>query len=149
MLAIAKLTVSHTFQQVEVFLNATVAVRAVLTRFGQCAAVGANFVGAQAVNIGKSHFNQLNRGRIQPLEIIRRMCESVIPIEPQPANVTLDGLDILLTFLARIGIVESQKRTASRLGCYTEVQANRHDVADMQIAVWFRRESSHNFCVLA
>ncbi len=47
----------------------------------------------------------------------------------------MDGIDILLLFLLRIGIVEAQVGLAAELVREPEVDADRLGVADMQIAV--------------
>ena len=62
-----------------------------------------------------------------------------MPVEPQPSDVVLNGLDIFRIFGGRIGIVESQVTDAARgVVCQAEVQADRFRVTDMEIAVWLR-----------
>ena len=52
MLAVGELAATHAAEQVEVLLDTAIAIRAVLARLRQCAAVLANLLGAQAVHIG-------------------------------------------------------------------------------------------------
>ena len=78
-----------------------------------------------------------------------------MPVEPQPSDVVLNGLDIFRIFGGRIGIVESQVADAARgVVRYAEVQADRFRVTDMEIAVWLgwkaRNDSAAMFagCVI-
>ena len=62
------------------------------------------------------------------------------PIEAEPAHVGHDGVDEFLFFLGRVGVVEAQiAHTAEFLGD-AEIQADRLGMADVQIAVGFRRK---------
>ncbi len=63
------------------------------------------------------------------------------PIETEPAHVALDGIDIFLLFLGRIGVVEPQMAAAAEFLGDAEVQADRLGVADMQIAVRLGRKA--------
>src|SRR5262249_34023333 len=55
----------------------------------------------------------------------------------------LDGVDIFLLLLDRIGVVEAQMTTAAELLRHAEVENDRLGVADMQIAVRLRRKAGH------
>jgi hypothetical protein len=59
----------------------------------------------------------------------------VAPVIAQPADVFLDGVDIFLLFLDRIGVVEAQVAAAAEFLGDAEVQPDRLGVADMQVAV--------------
>ena len=63
------------------------------------------------------------------------------PVEAEPAHVALDGVDIFLLLLGRIGIVEAQVTAAAEFLGDAEIQADRLGVADMQIAVRLRRKA--------
>ena len=63
------------------------------------------------------------------------------PIEAEPAHVGLDGVDIFLLFLGRIGVVETQIAMAAEFLGDAEIQRDRLGVADMQITVRLRREA--------
>ena len=71
------------------------------------------------------------------------------PIEAEPAHVALDGVDIFLLFLDRIGIVETQMAAAAEFLGDAEIQADRFGVADMEIAVRLRRKPSDDGLVPA
>lgn len=68
-----------------------------------------------------------------------------MPIEPQPSDVALNGLDIFKVFGGWIGVVESQMADAAR-GVIrdAEVQTNRFRVTDMEIAVWLGWETRND-----
>ena len=70
------------------------------------------------------------------------------PVEAEPAHVGLDGVDVFLLFLGRIGIVEAQMAAAAEFLGDAEIQADRLGVADMQIAVRLRRKARDNLGVL-
>ena len=63
------------------------------------------------------------------------------PIEAKPAHVALDGVDIFLFFLGRVGVVETQIAVAAEFLGDAEIQADRFGMADMQIAVRLRRKA--------
>ena len=71
------------------------------------------------------------------------------PIEAEPAHVALDGVDIFLLFLGRIGVVEAQMTAAAELLGDAEVETDRLGVADMQIAVRLGREAGDDRLVPA
>ena len=63
------------------------------------------------------------------------------PVEAEPAHVALDGVDIFLLFLGRIGVVETQMAAAAEFLGNAEIQADRLGVADVQIAVRLGRKA--------
>ena len=66
-----------------------------------------------------------------------------IPSETQPAHVVLNGVDILLLFLGWVRIVEAQVAASAEFSRHAKVQTDRLRMADMQIAVRFRRKPCH------
>ena len=148
-LAFGKLALEHATKQLQIFFHAAVAMRAVLPRLGQRTPVFADFIGAEAVDVRDTHFDQFDGRLVETIEIVGRMCQPVAPVEAQPAHVILDCLDVLGTLFARVRVVEPQEGAPARLGGNTEVQADRHDVPDMQVTVRLRRKTGHDFLVLA
>jgi len=69
------------------------------------------------------------------------------PVEAQPPDVTLDGIDEFLLLLHRIGVVEAQVAAPAEFRCDPEVQADRLGVPDMQVAVRFGRDRVTTVCV--
>ena len=63
------------------------------------------------------------------------------PIETEPAHVALDGVDIFLRFLGRVGVVETQMAMAAEFLRDAEIETDRLGMADMEIAVRLRRKA--------
>src|SRR4051812_25151064 len=80
-------------KQVEALFNGPVAKRAVPARFGECAAIGANLVRAQAVDIRLIPFDELQGKLIEAFEIVRRVVQG-IPLKSEPGNVLLDCVNV-------------------------------------------------------
>ncbi len=85
--------------------------------------------------------DEVHGPRIQRLEVVGRVEQVVAPVEPEPADVGLDGVDVLLLLLLRIRVVEAQVAVAAELRGDAEVEADRLGVADVQIAVGLRWEA--------
>jgi hypothetical protein len=81
---------------------------------------------------------------IELLEIVRRVIEVLAPVEAEPAHVGLDGVDILLLLLGRVGVVEAQMAAPAELLGNAEVQADRLGMADVEIAVRLRWKARHH-----
>ena len=64
----------------------------------------------------------------------------VAPVEAEPPDIALDGVDELLLFLDRVGVVEPQVTASAVLFRHPEVQADRLGVAQVQVAVRLRRK---------
>ena len=63
------------------------------------------------------------------------------PIEAQPVDILLNRVYIFCIFLHRIGVVKTQVGLATILLCQSEINADRLGMADVQVAVGFRRET--------
>ena len=147
--AVPEFARAHAPEQVHILRDAAITIRAVRAGLGQGSAVRANFLGTQRVHVRESHFNEFFGRLVQLLEIVRRVRQAVSPVETEPVHVLLDGVDVFLLFLVGIGVVIPQVGTSARLGGDAEIQAYRHDVADVQIAVGLRRKPRNDFVVLA
>ena len=140
---------AHPREQIEVLVDRAVAVRAVRARLGQRAAVGANLVGREAVDVRLALLDQLDRELVEPLEVVRREQQRV-PREPEPRDVFLDRVDVLDILLGRVGVVEAQVAGAAGLFGDAEVEADRLGVADVEVAVRLGRKARrHPPAVLA
>src|SRR6185436_12846390 len=78
---------------------------------------------------------------IELLEIIRGVVKVLAPIEAEPAHVALDGVDIFLLFLGRVGVVEAEMTAAAELLGDAEIEADRLGMADMKVAVGLGRKA--------
>ena len=117
-----------------------IAVRAVLARLAQRAAMRADFVGRQVADVRLAVLDQLDRPIVELLEIVGRVEQPVLPVAAEPADVVDDRIDVLLLFLGRVRVVEPQVELAAVLLREAEVQADALGVADVQIAVRLRRK---------
>jgi hypothetical protein len=65
----------------------------------------------------------------------------IAPVEPQPADVALDGIGEQLLLLHRVGVIEPQMTGAPQFPSDAEIQADRFGVSQMQESVRLRREA--------
>ena len=100
------------------------------------------------VDIGVAGLDQALGPVVQPLEIVGGVEEVGSPVVAEPVHVGLDGIDIFLLFLGRVGVVEAQMAAAGEFLRDAEIERDRLGVADVQIAVRLRRESGHDPAVL-
>jgi len=136
---------SHASKEVKIFIDGTVARGAVLSRLSQGAAIGTHLFGRQRVDVREAFPDQLYGKLVESFEVIRGKEHLLVPVEPQPSDVVLNGLYIFRIFGGRIGIVKSQVADAAwGVVCQAEVQADRFRVADMEIAVRLRWKARHD-----
>ena len=138
--AVGKLALAHTLKQIEVLLDAAVAVGTVLAGFGEGAAMLANLFGGEVIDVSLAGLDQLHGPLEELIEVVGGIAEA-LPVEAEPAHVLLDGVDVLLLFLLGVGVVEAQVGFAAELVGQAEVEADGLGVADVQIAVWLRRKA--------
>src|SRR4051812_13508684 len=72
-----------------------------------------------------------------------------LPFEAEPAHGFLDGVDVFLLFLRRIGVVEAKVTAPAVLLGQAEVEADRLGMAEMQVSVRLRRKARDDFLVPA
>src|SRR5207342_619333 len=133
-LTVNELPRPHPGEEVEIFVDRSVAVRAVAAGVGERTAILANLFRGQTVDIGLPLPDQLDGVPINPLEVIRRK-QQLGPGEAEPRHVFLYCVDILDVFLGRIGVVETQVAGPASVLGDTEVQADRFGVADVKVTV--------------
>ena len=78
---------------------------------------------------------------VQLLEVVGRVEQVVAPVEPEPAHVGLDGIDVRLLLLLGVGVVEPEVAAAAELARDAEVEGDRLRVADVEVAVGLGREA--------
>src|SRR5579863_3886558 len=92
------------------------------------------------VHISFAGLDQLHRPGIKLVKIVGGI-EQTIPVEAEPANVLLNGFDILHPFLGGIGIVEAQIGVSAKLVGESEIEVDRLGMSNVQVAVGFGREA--------
>ncbi len=89
-------------------------------------------------------------GKIIELRVVIR-CEKEMfaPVETKPANRLLDRCDELHVLGLGVRVVHAQVALAAEFACNPEVQADRLGMANVQIAVWLRREARGDAATVA
>ena len=138
-----KLAVCHTSEKVEIFFNASVAIRRIFARLGERTPVFFDFVSRKVIDISPALFDELDCAIVDEVEIIA--CKiNIVPIKAEPLNIFLNRLDILGVLFNGVGIVKTEVANAVVFVFHAEVDANCLCVADMQIAVGLGRETGLN-----
>ncbi len=133
--AIRELALAHALEQVQVLGYRAVAIRAFDPRLGECAAVLADLVGAEVIDVRFALLDQADSPGIELVEVIGSEVQAVFPIEAQPADVVDDRIDVLDLFLGGIGVIEAQVVFAAVLLRHAKVQADGFGVTDVQVTV--------------
>ncbi len=147
--ALGELAVLHAKEEIHVLLRRAVAIGGVLARLLERAAVGAHLLLGQVVHIRKAAADQV-AGVLKDLVVLLAGVVDRAVFKAEPVDVVLDGLDELFLFLGGVGVVKAQVAHAAELFSRGEIDGQRLDVTDMQIAVGLRREARlHAAAVLA
>ncbi len=94
-------------------------------------------LGGQVADVGLAGPDQLHGPLVELFEVVGGIEQPIFPVEPEPAHILLDRLDVLVLFLGRIRVVEAQIAQAAVLGRQAEVQADALGMPDVQVAVRF------------
>ena len=121
--AVGKFAGAHALEQVEVLVNAAVAIGAFLTQFRERTTILAHFLGAQVVNVGLARLNELNRPLVELVEVVGCVVET-FPLPTEPFDIANDGIDVFLLLFLRVGVVEAQVRMAAELRRQSKVQVS-------------------------
>lgn len=148
-ISVLELAGPHAAEEVEVFLCTALTKRTVPPRLGQRAAHRAHLLERGVVDIGFTRPDQVLGPLVELLEIVRGVIEVLAPVEAEPAHIALDGVDVLLLLLRRIGVVEAQVAAAAELPGHSEIQADRLSMADVEVAVRLRWKTRDHRLVAA
>ena len=108
--------------------------RAFGTGLGEGAALAADFFERLAVDVGEALVDQEAGPLVELLEVIGGEVQFV-PLEAKPADVVLDGFDVLGLFGGGVCVVEAEVAFAAELAGDAEVETDRLGVADVEVAV--------------
>ena len=139
--AVRKLPGAHAAEEIQIFLHAAVAVRALAAGLGERAAIFADLLGGEVVHIGLAHFDELFGVFVELFKIVGGVEFAVLPVPAQPAHVLADGLHVFGLFLGGIGVVKAQIAEAAELLGHAEIETDGLGVPEVQIAVGLRREA--------
>ena len=139
--AIRELASAHALEQIEIFCGAAIAIRRILAGLGERATIRPHLVGRDRIDVGDALVDQADGKGEKLFVVIRRVILAFAPVEPEPAHVVFDRIDVFDVFFDRIGVVEAEVAVAAEFLRDPEIEADRLSVADVQIAVWFGREA--------
>ena len=142
--AVRELPPAHAGEQVPVLRRGAVAVGALPARLGHRAAAFAYGRLAQAANVGAAPLDELDGKAVEFVEVVRGVVQAAAPVEPQPADVVLDGLCVEGVLLGRVGVVEAQVAASAELLGDPEVEADGLGVADVEEPVGLGRKARHH-----
>ena len=140
--AIIELALPHPGKHVQIFFHCTASIGTIGARFGKCSTEHPYLISVQAANVGVAGLDEIDSERIELLEIIGGIEQTVAPVESQPANIVNDRFHVLRGLARRVRIVQPEIAGAVVLLGKAEVETNRLGVSDMKIAIWFRWKSS-------
>ena len=138
--AVGELARPHPREQVQALLDGAIAPRAGDARLGERPAVLADLVRGQVVDVRLAGADEVDGPVVELPEVVGGVVEVLAPVEAEPVHIRLDGIDVLLLLLGRVGVIEAQVATTAELLRDAEVQADRLGMADMQVAVGLRWE---------
>ena len=141
---------AHFLEQAQAFLRGAVAPGRILARLRQGAAVFAHLLLRQLVHVRKAAANQVHGVLIALFVVFRCEEQPAVPGKAQPADVVHDAFDELRFLLGGVGIVKAEVAQPAIALRGDEIDVHGLGVADVQVAVGFRREAGmHPSAVLA
>ncbi len=140
MRAVGEFAGAHATQQVEIFRDRAIAIRARRAGRRHRATSRADLLFVLRIDVRLALQHQRFGDLVQLLEIVRRV-EEVVPLEAQPLHVTLNRFHVTHVFRGRIRVVEAQVTGAAELPSDAEVQADRLRMTHVQKAVRLGRET--------
>ena len=81
---------SHALEEIAALLDRPVAPGAVPAGLSQRAAMLADLVGREVVDVGLAGLDQVDGPLVELVEVVRGEIEMLAPVEPEPAHVGLD-----------------------------------------------------------
>ena len=147
--AVGELARRHTVEQIEVFLDRAVAVRAVLAGGVKIASVFAYLRRCQIIDIRLAHVDELYSAVVHYVKIVRSVHYILDFMTDEPLDVLDNRVDILHILFNRVGIIKAQIAHAAVFLSGAEIDRNRLCMADVQISVRLGRKTGVNLCVHA
>ena len=146
--AVQVLGVAHFPEARQILRRRAIPKRAVDAGFSEVAAIGAHVFSALFVHISVPGLDQVLGRAVHEIEVVAGMVEVAgaigLPAETEPMNRVDDRVNELLLFLFRVGVVEPQVAHPAVITRQAEVHADAFGVANVQVAVGFRREARAN-----
>ena len=148
LLTVSILSGLHVAEKLEVLLYASVTVWAFRSRHLDCSTTCADLLLSLVIHISQSLLYKFLSPLIELVEIVRSIT-LVLPLETEPLDVLLDGVNILGILLDRVCIVEAEVGLSAVFLGKAEIDADTLRMSDVKISVRFRRETCHYGFTLA
>ena len=116
---------------------------------GEVAAVLLHLVGGLAVDVGVAGGDEVLGALVHLVEVVGGVERLAAEVGAQPLHGLDDGVDVLLLFLLRVGVVEAQVAGAAVFPGEAEVEQDGLGVPEVQVAVGLRGEAGADLDVLA
>ena len=148
-LALLAQAVLHLVEEGEVFFYGAVAVGALDAGLCEGAAVLADLVGVEVVDVGHALPDEVDGEFVELVEVVGGEVEVVAPVPAEPSDVLEDAVDELLFLPGGVGVVEAHVAAAAVLVGEAEVEAHGLGVADVEVAVGLRGEAGDDLAAEA
>ena len=132
----------HFTEKLEIFLYATVTVRALCSRHLHSTTAGTDFLLCLIINISETLPDEFLCPLIELVEIVGSIA-LVLPLESEPFDVFLDRVYIFGILLYRICIVKAEIGLSAIFLGKSEIDSDTLRMTDVKISVRFRREAGH------
>ena len=142
---VGKFAVFHTLEKREVLFYRAIAIRTVLPRLGQSAAVFAHLVGTQIADIRFSVLDQFDGVFVALVEIIGAVENAARRLATEPKQIFVDALDVFVIFFCGVGVVITKVKKAAVFFCRHGIDPDRLRRSDMEIPVRLGRKAGMHF----
>ena len=139
--ALVELAGPHAAEEVEVHLDAAVAVRGLDAGVAVAAALRGDGLAVLVVDVREAGGDQVLGPLVQGREVVGRM-QHARRLVAEPLDVGHDRVDVLDLLGVGVGVVEAQVAQPAEVLCDAEVDGDRLRVADVEVAVRLRWEAS-------
>ena len=146
-LSLREFTVLHSQKEIHVLFDGSIPIRGILSRLCKCSSVFLHLFRRKRVYICLTFTDEIKSDFIKLIVVIRSIILMFAPVETQPVDIVLYGIDIFHIFLGGVCVIKPKVTDAFILLCQAEVKANALDVSNVEIAVRLRRKACDN-CVV-
>jgi hypothetical protein len=141
---IVELPGAHPPEEIQIFVDRAIPVRAFAAGLGERAAVLAHLIGRQAVDVRFAGRDELFGPLIELIEVVGRVKQLLAPIEAEPSDVAHDLVDVLLRLLDGIGVVESEVAIAAEFLGDAKIDADGFGMTDVELPIRLRWKPGDN-----
>ena len=143
LLAVGVFAVAHLAEELQVFLDAAVPVRAFDARLVHGAAALGDLLLGLVVDVGEAALDQVFGPLVELVEVVGGVA-LLFPAEAQPLDVLLDGIHVFGVLFDGVGVVVAEVGLAAILHGKAEIDAEGLGVSQVQVTVRLRREAGQD-----